>query len=138
MRETRSQWRTRFEALIRGLEKQAVNDPRVRLGRVGTSAKDAALALRRALDAATRSDHAYAAWRDAVREEKENLAVAHPLSRLVAAFALGAYGFDRAAADYGVHPRRVGFKSSEVKARAAERARATRAARHTKGKRRGR
>jgi hypothetical protein len=92
--------------------------------------------LQQDVDAVLGSSAAKAAWLTAVQVERDTDAATDPVLRAIAAQVRATFGDAEDAtailADFGLTPRKLPERTSEAKALAAERARATRKARGTR------
>ena len=92
--------------------------------------------LQQDVDAILASSAAKAAWLTAVKVERDTDAATDPVLRAIAAQVRATFGDAEDAtailADFGLTPRKLPERTSEAKALAAARARATRLARRTK------
>jgi hypothetical protein len=106
-------------------------------GRTMTAAELLAL-IQADIDASGASVHAYATWLTRVQEERESHRAIAPVLRALTASVLSRVGdtvdVGRELASFGLAPRKLPARTAEAKAAAAEKGKATRAARGTMGK----
>jgi hypothetical protein len=124
-----------YRARVAGIQKLLAKLPTLMLD--GTAYTPAALAALYSawLTKAEESNAAHARWISAVKQRDANEASLLPLDAAFKRFLLAYYGPKSATlVQYGVSAPKVGKKTVDVKAAAAEKAKATRAARGTMGK----
>ena len=125
-----------LQKTIDGLKKHEGTLSSLILGGTTSSTADLVAALQFRLDAANAVDSAHAAWRAAVRADYEARAHTKVLLSDLRQTLLAAFrGSIETLADFGLVGRKPRVISPETLVVAAQKARATRAARHTMGKR---
>jgi hypothetical protein len=125
-----------LQKTIDGLKKHEGTLSSLILGGTAYSTADLVAALQSRLDAANAVDTAYAAWRAAVRADYEARARTKDLLSDLRQTLLAAFrGSIETLADFGLVGRKPRVIAPETLVVAAQKARATRAARHTMGKR---
>jgi hypothetical protein len=126
--------------LMEGVRAQyaaAPDTPVTLAGRTMTAAELVAL-LQADIDASDASRQAHAAWQTRVQEERESHQAIAPILRALTASVLSRVGdtvdAGRELASFGLTPRKLPERTVEAKVAAAEKGKATRAARGTLGK----
>lgn len=128
----------RIGQVIAGIQKHFTSVSAINLG--GTSYTPVALVerLRKGLAAIKQTSNAKAAWLAEVQTERNTLAELGPVLRYIKAFVVAQFGDTQDSSnkleDFGFTPRKARSKDVSVKAGAADKVRATRVARSTKGK----
>jgi hypothetical protein len=123
------------ESVVAALEKLAPEANIPIAGQVAAS-KDLRAKLSSHVSAMDASSDARAKLVQAVTADREQRAQIRPLLAAIRSYAAGVYGEGSPEfALFGFKPKKVGYRTAETKAQAVEKLRATRAARHTMGKR---
>jgi len=128
----------RVGQIIAGIQKYFMTMPSIHLG--GTDFTPAALVdvLQKGLAATKQTSNAKAAWLAEVQTERNKFAELGPVLRYIKAFVVAQFGDTQDSSpkleDFGYTPRKARSKDVAVKAVAADKVRATRVARGTKGK----
>ena len=126
----------RNRAMVFGIQKHLASMPAVLVSGVKRAPADLVDLFERHDAAIAASSAAEAEYRAAVKRERALDAEAGKVATQIVTMARLHYGPDTVTlADFGTAPIRTGKKTPEVLSRAAEKTRATRAARHTMGKR---
>jgi len=131
----------RIQKVIAGIQKHFLNlnQTALMLGGVSYPPTDVTKLLQADIDASNRATATRAQLTSDVKAERDSHHTVDPLLRFIRSYVVGLHGDTENAAtvlaDFGFSPRKVPTKSAEVKAEAAGKMRATRAARMTMGAR---
>jgi hypothetical protein len=121
--------------LLAGTQKHFSNRASLSFGGSTHAPTEIETALQRRVAAASATGPARTAFHSAVLAERQTRAETRKLVQQFRAFVLATFGEDLTAlADFGLAPRKTTVKPPVVKVAAAQKARATRQARGTKGK----
>jgi hypothetical protein len=123
------------QKLIDGLNKHSANLALLLIGNTSYTHADLISTVQTRVSAAISTQSSRATWENAVKAERDERAKTKPLvSGLKQAIQVMFAGSIDSLADFGLTPRKPRVLTPEKKAAAAAKAKATRAARHTMGK----
>ncbi len=126
---------TADQSLIDGLNKHATTIPSIMIGGASVTTKDIVATLQSRVDSAKAAASTRATWLTAVQADRaERDKTKTYVSGLRQALLVAFVGQVDTLADFGLTPRKPRVVSPEEKVAAAAKAKATRAARHTMGK----
>ncbi len=133
-RKSRVEKVSRYQALVNGLEKHFARMVPLVIGGKEWKKEELIGFLEKYEGAMTAAHAAEAEYLAAVDREKTIDIETEEIAKCLLGLVRAGFGHDvEALADFGTAPFKKAVKSAEVKARAADRLRATRAARHTMG-----
>ena len=136
MRNNKTQEYVVFRKMIDGINKHLGSVTTIPLQGVATAPKAIAQLLQELIDASDATAAATVKSHDAHKAERDKLVAAGPILRAFRSYLLVAFGDAADLADFGLVPRKPRAKVPPDKGvTAAKKRRATRAARHTMGKR---
>ncbi len=134
-KSNRNQRQTADEKLMEGLKKHQQAIPSLLIGGKSVKPADIIVVLQNRIHAADAVIPAKATWQAAVKAERDERAQSKALvSAVRQALQLAFAGSIDVLADFGLKPRKTPTRSPEDKVAAAAKAQATRAARHTMGR----
>ncbi len=136
-REGKTKKRQANESVIAGIEKRLLGHPTLRVGGETFTPAELIALFQSHTDLLNEIDATHAKLRDTVSRERRLAPRIRRLVRNLRAWVVSLYGLDaKAFGDFGwALPRKPGPKKVAAKVAAADKGRATRAARHTMGKR---
>ncbi len=128
----------RLRLIISGVQKHYPNGTLVLAGQTFNVPTQLVQFIQQDIDATDVADKARAAWLERVQVQEDSHQKVAPVLRALKSAVLSLYGDTQNAsstlADFGYSPRKLTAKTSAKKAQAADKGLATRAARHTLGK----
>ena len=120
-----------------GLQLHAQGVITITIGGVGHTVTELLATIQDDITATDATDKARATWRQSVQSERDSHEEVDPLLKGIKQYVMLQYGDTQSAsatlADFGYAPRKVPVRSPATSVAAAEKARATRQARHTMG-----
>ncbi len=126
---------TADQSLADGLNKNATTIPSIMVGGASVATKDIVTTLQARIATAKAATSARATWLAAVQADRDERAKTKTLVSVVKQTLLASFvGQVDTLAEFGLTPRKPRVVSPEVQVAAAAKAKATRAARHTMGK----
>ncbi len=134
-KQNRNAETTADQNLADGLSKHAATIPSIMVGGASVATKDIVAALQGRIATAKAATSARATWQAAVQADRDERAKTKTLVSVTKQTLLGSFaGQVDTLSDFGLTPRRPRVVAPEALVAAAAKAKATRAARHTMGK----
>ena len=134
-KQNRNAETTADQTLADGLSKHAATIMSIMVGGASVATKDIVTALQARIATAKAATSARATWQAAVQADRDERAKTKTLVSVTKQMLLGSFaGQVDTLADFGLTPRKPRVVSPEALVAAAAKAKATRAARHTMGK----
>jgi hypothetical protein len=125
-----------YGSLVAGIQKRFANTTSLSFANATYAPSELVKLIQSVIDAVNATAPAKAKWQNTVKSARSIAAPARPVVRAFVAYLRALYGTNtEALADFGLAPAKVGKPKVVTKANALAQSKATRAVRHTMGKR---